>query len=111
MTYEEGHLLDALIPAILPETPRSAALTNKAAVIELGAKIELATISPPVPIIHAMDSGLAPVSTALVSADRIPSAQFLAFETGGHFLLLHHAVVQQTILDFLPDQMPLEAPL
>jgi hypothetical protein len=109
MTYEEGHFLDALIPAILPETPRSAALTNKAAVIEPAAKIEMAAISPPVPIIHAMDSGLTPVSTALVTVDRISSAQFFAKETGGHLLLPHHAVLRQNIRDFLPEQISPEA--
>lgn len=95
ITVEEGRFLDGMIAAFFPVTLRRAGLVNE------GAAIDPTAIDAAVLIVHAMDDRLTPFSTARFTAERITGAQFVAFETGGHLLLSHHAVVRQTLHDFL----------
>ena len=105
MTVEEGRFLDDMISAFLPVTRRRAGLVNEGAAIDPAAAIDPTAISTPVLIFHAMDDRLTPFSTARFTADRIPGAQFVAFETGGHLLLSQHAVVRQTLYKFLAEHI------
>jgi 2-hydroxy-6-oxonona-2,4-dienedioate hydrolase len=103
MTGEEGAFLDAMIAAFLPVTERRAGLANEGAAIDPAAAIEPAEIRAPVLIVHARDDRITPFSTATFTADRLPGAQLLALDTGGHLLLGHHAAVGQRIAEFLDD--------
>lgn len=101
MTGDEGAFLDAMIDAFLPVTLRSAGLTNEGAAIDPAAALDPAAITVPVLIVHAADDRITPVSTAGFTAARLPGAEVLLFDTGGHLLLGHHAEVRQRIAAFL----------
>lgn len=106
MTPEEAAFLDAMIAAFLPVTRRSAGLANEGAAIDPTAAIDPAAIEVPVLIVHARDDRLTPVSTALYTAGRIPGAETLLPDSGGHLLLGHHAAVRQRIAGFLDRPLP-----
>lgn len=101
MTDQEGAFLDAMIAAFLPVTQRRAGLANEGAAIDPAAALDPAAIRVPVLIVHARDDRLTPFSTASFTAEHIPGAQVLAFETGGHLLLGHHAEIRARIAGFL----------
>jgi len=101
MTETEAAFLDAMIAAFLPVTQRRAGLANEGAAIDPAAAIDPSAITAPMLIIHARDDRLTPFPTAVFTAARTPGAQMLAFESGGHLLLGHHATVRQRVADFL----------
>lgn len=101
MTTAEAVFLDAMIAAFLPVTQRRAGLANEGAAIDPAAAIDAGGIEVPVLIVHARDDRITPFSTARLTADRLPQAETLFLDAGGHLLLGHHAVVQERIAAFL----------
>jgi len=110
MTESEAAFLDAMIAAFLPVTQRRAGLSNEGAAIDPLAAIDPATIVAPVLVVHARDDQITPFSTATFTAERIPGAQMLALDSGGHMLLGHHALLRQRVAGFLDSIAGLQAP-
>jgi len=111
MTDAEAAFLDAMIAAFLPVTLRRAGLANEGAAIDPMSAIDPATIAAPMLIVHASDDRLTPLSTAVYTAERTPGAQMLAFESGGHLLLGHHAAIRQRVAGFLDTLVAVQDPL
>jgi pimeloyl-ACP methyl ester carboxylesterase len=63
--------------------------------------IPLEEISVPTLIINARDDGLSAFQNAARAAERIPGAQLLALEGGGHMLLGSEDLVGQEVARFL----------
>ena len=61
----------------------------------------LEEISVPTLIVNARDDGLSAFENAASAAERIPGAQLLAIEHGGHMLLGSQARVGQEVARFL----------
>jgi len=109
MTATEAAFLDAMIAAFLPVTQRRAGLANEGAAIDPAHPIDPGAIRAPALIVHARDDRLTPVATAQFTAEGIPVAEALIFETGGHLLLGHHDEVRQRIAAFLAAHVPAQA--
>ena len=106
MTEAEAVFLDAMIAAFLPVTQRRAGLANEGAAIDPAAALDPAAIAVPVLIVHARDDRITPLATARFAADRLPAAETLLLDTGGHLLLGHHAAVRDRIAAFLARHAP-----
>jgi 2-hydroxy-6-oxonona-2,4-dienedioate hydrolase len=98
-----------MIAAFLPVTQRRAGLANEGAAIDPTDAIDPTAIRAPTLIVHARDDRLAPFASATFTAERMPVVETLYFETGGHLLLSHHAVVRQRITEFLAVHVPAPA--
>jgi len=109
MTPAEAAFLDAMIAAFLPVTQRRAGLANEGAAIDPAHPIDPGAIRAPSLIVHAGDDRLTPVATAQFTAEGIPGAEALIFDTGGHLLLGHHDEVRQRIAAFLAAHVPADA--
>lgn len=109
MTPTEATFLDAMIAAFLPVTGRRAGLANEGAAIDPAQPIDPGAIRAPVLIVHTADDRLTPVATAQFTAEGIPGAETLIFDTGGHLLLGHHAEVRERIAAFLAAHVPAQA--
>ena len=109
-TQAEAAFLDAMIKAFLPVTLRRAGLANEGAAINPKSAIDPGQLAVPVLIVHARDDRITPFSTAVFTAGKIPHAQMLALDTGGHLLLGHHAITRAMIQEFLAKHVasPLE---
>jgi 2-hydroxy-6-oxonona-2,4-dienedioate hydrolase len=106
MTEAEAGFLDAMIAAFLPVTQRRAGLANEGAAIDPNAAVDPSGITVPVLIIHARDDQITPLATAEFTAGRLPDAEVLILDTGGHLLLGHHLAVRGRIADFLAAHDP-----
>ena len=66
-----------------------------------GAPLE--EISVPTLIINARDDGLSAFQNAARAAERIPGAELLAIDQGGHMLLGSEALIGQEVTRFLAN--------
>jgi pimeloyl-ACP methyl ester carboxylesterase len=60
----------------------------------------LEQITVPTLVVHAVDDGLQPYSHAENTATRVPDAEFLSYEQGGHLLLLQLDDVREKVTTF-----------
>ena len=60
----------------------------------------LEQITVPTLVVHAVDDGLQPYSHAENTATRVPDAEFLSYEQGGHLLLLQLDEVREKVATF-----------
>ncbi len=105
MTPAEAGFLGAMIRAFFPVTLRREGLQNEGAAIDPRAAIDPTRITVPALVVHARDDQITPFSTATFTAERIPGAELLALDRGGHLLLGHHEEVRHRIASFL-DALP-----
>ncbi len=86
LTPEQRLLANELIDWMNPVAPRSAGATfdNQAALPNHRIRAVLA----PTLILHAKDDGLQLFHNAQFAASNIPTAELVAFETGGHLLMI-----------------------
>jgi 2-hydroxy-6-oxonona-2,4-dienedioate hydrolase len=86
LTEAQSHLIDRLIEWMNPVSPRSAgaAFDNQAQM----PNERIAAVRAPTLILHAKDDGLQLFHNAEFAAAHIPGARLVAFEAGGHLLMI-----------------------
>jgi pimeloyl-ACP methyl ester carboxylesterase len=65
------------------------------------AQSALEEIKVPTIIVHSADDSLAPYEHAVNAVARIPNAEFVTLDTGGHLFLGHEADVRRVLNDFV----------
>jgi pimeloyl-ACP methyl ester carboxylesterase len=63
-------------------------------------EFSLEQITVPTLVVHSVDDGLQPYSHAENTASRVPDAEFLSYEQGGHLLLLQLDEVRKKVATF-----------
>ena len=63
-------------------------------------EFRLEQITVPTLVVHAVDDGLQPYGHAENTASRVPDAEFLSYEQGGHLLLLQLDEVREKVATF-----------
>lgn len=101
LTDEEAIMVRQLVENFLPASERIAGVTNEGAAIDPSTSYQLEGIEVPVLVIHARDDRLNSFEVAQALAERVPHAELLALETGGHLLLGRHDEIRKTVSDFL----------
>jgi 2-hydroxy-6-oxonona-2,4-dienedioate hydrolase len=97
----EQRRADALLDAILPVSGRRLGLLNDSRLTTGAARVDLEAIRAPTLAISARDDGYGTWASAQYSAEHIPGARFLGFESGGHLLLGRQGKVVAAIEDLL----------
>src|SRR5215207_2511488 len=64
------------------------------------AEFRLEQLRVPTLVVHAVDDGLQPYSHGENTASRVPDAEFLSYEQGGHLLLLQLDEVREEVATF-----------
>lgn len=100
---DETAFVAAMIDGFLPVTARIAGVGNEGAAIDPATRYEIERIGAPTLVIHARDDGINPYAIGDSIARRIPGAQMMALDAGGHLLLGHHAAVRATANAFLRE--------
>ena len=98
---EEKERMARVMEAILPVSPRRQGLLNDAAVISTLGRYDLERISARTLAISSADDGFGTYETARYSAEHIPGARFIGFESGGHLWVGHHREVLAEIAAFV----------
>jgi pimeloyl-ACP methyl ester carboxylesterase len=65
------------------------------------ARFPLERITVPTLVVHAIDDGLQPYRHGVNTANRVPEAEFLSYEKGGHMLILQLDAVRTRVNAFL----------
>ena len=98
---EERARVDDVLRHILPVSPRRLGLLNDAAVVSSLPRYELERIAIPTLVIGVADCLFGTFEPARYTAEHIPGARFIAFETGGHLWVGHNQEVVSEIAAFL----------
>lgn len=72
---------------------------------DLNKNYPVENIRVPALIFHAVDDPMPPFETAKEITARIPGAQFIQINSGGHLLVGHHKKVQNMIRDFIKEKI------
>jgi len=101
LTPEDAASVDAMVDAFQPVTARTAGRANEAAAIDPDARYALEEITAPTLVIHARDDGINPFAVGARTAERIPGAEFMALDSGGHLSLGHRTEIRARVAAFL----------
>jgi pimeloyl-ACP methyl ester carboxylesterase len=100
---QERAFLDAMIEGMLPIRLHTAVLANDAALADASfiTVYPLERINVPTLVVCAMDDTVAEPAGGIYTAEHIPGARLIRYETGGHALLGHHAEIKSEVRVFL----------
>jgi 2-hydroxy-6-oxonona-2,4-dienedioate hydrolase len=84
---EEKARADTMLREIMPVSLRARGIVNDSALTTNAARVNLEAIRAPTLTISARDDGYGTDESARYTAEHIPGARFLGFETGGHLVL------------------------
>jgi pimeloyl-ACP methyl ester carboxylesterase len=102
VTPEHETVIDEVLTAVLPVKPRAeGALFDLFVSNPAINKFPLEDVDVPVLVIGAIDDPLSLFRNTKALADRIPNAELLAIEDGGHMMLGHNEAVRAAIAEFL----------
>ena len=90
-----------MLDRILPVSPRRLGLLNDSAVTTSLPRYELELVKVPTLTISMKDDLFGTYDGARYTAEHIPGARFLGYESGGHVWIGHHAEILSQIEDFL----------
>ena len=93
--------LQTALEHVLPVSRRRLGLLNDAAVVTTLPRFELERVQAPTLIISARDDLYQTFAGSRYSAEHIPKARFIGYETGGHVLLGHHQEITAEIVRFV----------
>ena len=93
----------AIMEHVLPISRRRLGLLNDAAVVTTLPRFELERVQAPTLLISAQDDLYRTFAGARYSAEHIPNARFIGYETGGHLLVGHDQETNAEILRFLEE--------
>src|SRR5215212_4796448 len=99
MTPDEHKQVDELMRMIFPVSERQAGIVNEGINHQKLERYPLENIHAPTLVIDAKDVSTFPGSK--YTAENIPNAELVAFETGGHMLIGHGEDTRATIKEFL----------
>jgi 2-hydroxy-6-oxonona-2,4-dienedioate hydrolase len=102
MTADEQKQVDELMTMIFPVSERQAGIINDAINHQKLERYPLESIHAPTLVIDAKDVSTFPGSK--YTAENIPNAELVAFETGGHMLIGHGGDTRAAIKQFLKEQ-------
>ena len=106
MTSDEQKQVDELMTMIFPVSERLAGIVNEEINHLKLERYPLDNISAPTLVIDAKDVSTFPGSK--YTAENIPNAKLIAFETGGHMLIGHGEDTRAAIKEFLKQHLLME---
>lgn len=98
---EEQERVQQVLDHILPITQRRLGLLNEAAVIPSLQRYELERINVPTLTISCVDDLYGTYDGARYTAEQIPGARFVGYQSGGHIWVGHQQDVSDEIVRFL----------
>ena len=104
-TREERFAVDEMMRSILPVSRRAAGLANETVVASTLTRYPLESSHVPALVISARDCLYGTYESARYTAEQIPGAKFIGFETGGHLLVGHETEVRTHVTHFLEERL------
>lgn len=101
LSAEEQAFVHDVVDTFLPASRRLAGVLNEGAAIDPATTYALEDVSAPTLVIHARDDRINPFDVGATITARVPGAELVPFDAGGHLLLGHHAEVRARVSGFL----------
>ena len=98
---DERARLQKIMRQILPLSLRSQGLLNEAKIAASLGRYDLERIAAPTLVISLEDDGYGTYAGARYTAEHVPGARFIGYESGGHMLVGHNAEATAEIRNFL----------
>lgn len=92
---------DELMSSLLPYSPRIDGMVNEGKVFSALDRYPLENITAPTLVISAADDPWKTYDAAKYTAENIPGAKFIGFETGGHLLIGQEEEVRSEVAQFI----------
>ena len=86
---------------LLPFGPRIDGMVNEGKIASALDRYPLENITAPTLVISTADDPWKTFDTAKYTAEKIPGAKFMGFETGGHLLIGHEKEVRSEVAQFI----------
>lgn len=96
---------DELMSSLLPYSPRIDGMVNEGKVFSVLDRYPLENITAPTLVISAADDPWKTYDAAKYTAENIPGAKFIGFETGGHLLIGQEEEVRSEVAQFIKRQL------
>ena len=100
----EQQRVTEVLRQILPVSARAAGLINDAAITTTLERYELERIRAPTLLISVADDLFGTFDAARYTAEHIPHARFIGYESGGHVWVGHHDEITREISAFVRQQ-------
>jgi len=94
-----------LMRSLLPFSPRIDGMVNEGKIVSSLNRYPLENITAPTLVISAADDPWKTFDPAKYTAENIPSAKFIGFETGGHLLIGHEEEVRSEVARFIKQHI------
>ncbi len=101
MTNEDEQYVDGMLRAMQPISARQAGVMNDFVRGQDEVNLPLETIMTPTIVFHGKDDGLVNFEYGQYTAQHVPNAKFVPFESGGHFLVGRMDAMRDEIIRFL----------
>lgn len=98
----ERKRVDEILETILPVSTRAQGLLQDAATAASPPRYELERIAAPTLVITVKDDRFGTYRAGRYTADHVPGARFVGYETGGHLWVGHHDAVLDEVARFVP---------
>jgi pimeloyl-ACP methyl ester carboxylesterase len=106
MTSDDAHFVAEFIDSLFPVTPNVAGVAFDAFVSNVDVNsYELETIRVPTLLIHAKDDPLVSYDAAERAANRIPGAQLVSLDSGGHLIVGQTKTVRNELASFFSERV------
>ncbi len=92
---------DEFMRSLLPYSPRIDGMVNEAKIASSLNRYPLENITAPTLVISSADDPWKTYDAAKYTAENIPGAKFIGFETGGHLLIGQEEEVRSEVVQFL----------
>jgi pimeloyl-ACP methyl ester carboxylesterase len=96
---------DELMRSLLPFSPRIDGMVNEGKIVSSLNRYPLENITAPTLIISAADDPWKTFDAAKYTAENIPGAKFIGFESGGHLLIGQEEKVRSEVAQFLKQHI------
>ena len=103
MTNADKQYVDSVLRAMQPMGARQAGMYNDRIHGQVEINLPLENIKVPTIVFHAKDDGLVNFEYGQYTAQHIPDANFVSFESGGHLLVGCLDIMHNEILRFLHE--------
>ena len=90
---------------LLPFGPRIDGMVNEGKIASALDRYPLENITAPTLVISTADDPWKTYDAAKYTAENIPGAKFIGFETGGHLLIGHEEEVRSEVAQFIKEHL------
>ena len=105
LTPEEKTMLDNFFHAMLPTSLRKEGILHDGPAVDALVRYNLEQVQPPTLVVSAKDDRIAPLTWGEYTAQHIPEARFILYESGGHTLAGNHERLKHEVAGFLAGSL------